>query len=149
MPPFEVRIRSRWLSRTPLNRSRYAECLQFSALLRQTGNRSREEKLAYAEEVIELLELGPIADALSTSLPPPIELQTLTCDCTVGNAEIGGLGVGKITFVCCHIPLLTLPSSTENRKRVTIGVELAARPDSLLFLDERELHLHYSNSCRL
>ncbi|KAK4701336.1 hypothetical protein P7C70_g4898, partial [Phenoliferia sp. Uapishka_3] len=40
------------------------ECLQFSALLRQTGNRTREEKLAYAEEVIELLELGPIADAL-------------------------------------------------------------------------------------
>ncbi|KAL8291564.1 hypothetical protein RQP46_002542 [Phenoliferia psychrophenolica] len=75
------------------------ECLQFSALLRQTGNRTREEKLAYAEEVIDLLELGPIADAL------------------IGNAEIGGLGV-------------------ENRKRVTIGVELAARPDSLLFLDE-------------
>lgn len=99
--------------------------------------------MAYAEEVIELLELGPIADALSTSFPPPIELHTLTCDCTVGNAEIGGLGVGKITSVCCHTPLLTILPPPENRKRVTIGVELAARPDSLLFLDERELHLHY------
>ncbi len=77
------------------------ECLQFSALLRQTGPHTRAEKLAYAEEVIELLELGSIADAL------------------IGNAEIGGLGV-------------------EERKRVTIGVELAARPDSLLFLDERK-----------
>ncbi|KAL8280242.1 hypothetical protein RQP46_007356 [Phenoliferia psychrophenolica] len=76
------------------------ECLQFSALLRQPASVSREEKLAYAEEVIQLLELGPIADAL------------------VGNPEIGGLGV-------------------EERKRLTIGVELAARPDLLLFLDER------------
>ncbi|KAK4705806.1 hypothetical protein P7C70_g397, partial [Phenoliferia sp. Uapishka_3] len=75
------------------------ECLQFSALLRQPASVSREEKLAYAEEVIHLLELGPIADAL------------------VGNPEIGGLGV-------------------EERKRLTIGVELAAKPDLLLFLDE-------------
>ncbi|GAA5820477.1 hypothetical protein JCM11251_005643 [Rhodosporidiobolus azoricus] len=74
------------------------EALQFSALLRQTGY-TREERLAYAEEVIELLELGPIADAL------------------VGNADVGGLGI-------------------EERKRLTLGVELAARPDGLLFLDE-------------
>ncbi|ORY63831.1 ABC-2 type transporter-domain-containing protein [Leucosporidium creatinivorum] len=76
------------------------EALQFSALLRQTGNGSRdytrEEKLAYAEEVIELLELGPIADAL------------------VGNAEVGGLSI-------------------EERKRLTLGVELAARPDGSSF----------------
>ncbi|KAL8279014.1 hypothetical protein RQP46_008683 [Phenoliferia psychrophenolica] len=72
----------------------------FSALLRQDGNKTREEKLMFAEEVIDLLELGPIADAL------------------VGNPEVGGLGV-------------------EERKRLTIGVELAAHPDFLLFLDER------------
>jgi ATP-binding cassette subfamily G (WHITE) protein 2 (SNQ2) len=48
--------------------------------------------LAYAEEVIDILELGPIADAL------------------VGNADVGGLGV-------------------EERKRLTIAVELAAKPD--------------------
>jgi ATP-binding cassette subfamily G (WHITE) protein 2 (SNQ2) len=35
----------------------------------------------------------------------------------IGNADIGGLGI-------------------EERKRVTIGVELAARPESILFLDE-------------
>ncbi|TNY20692.1 putative ABC transporter PMR5 [Rhodotorula diobovata] len=75
------------------------ECLQFSALLRQPASKSREEKLAFAEQVIELLELQEIADAI------------------IGNPEIGGLGV-------------------EERKRVTIGVELAADPDFLLFLDE-------------
>ncbi|KAI5475511.1 putative ABC transporter superfamily membrane protein Pdr11p [Pseudohyphozyma bogoriensis] len=75
------------------------ECLQFSALLRQPADVSREEKLAYVEEIIDLLEMGEIADAL------------------VGNAEVGGLGV-------------------EERKRLTIGVELAAHPDFLLFLDE-------------
>ena len=68
--------------------------MQFSALLRQTGNESREERLAYAEKVIDLLELGPIADAI------------------IGNMDVGGLGV-------------------EERKRVTIGVELAAKPDSV------------------
>lgn len=60
---------------------------------------SRQEKLDYAEEVLHLLELGPIADAL------------------VGNPDVGGLGV-------------------EERKRLTIGVELAAKPEALLFLDE-------------
>jgi len=75
------------------------ECLQFSALLRMPATYSRQEKLDYAEEVLNLLELGPIADAL------------------VGNADVGGLGV-------------------EERKRLTIGVELAAKPEALLFLDE-------------
>ncbi|GAA6004217.1 uncharacterized protein JCM10292_007295 [Rhodotorula paludigena] len=75
------------------------ECLQFSALLRQPAEKSREDKLAFAEQVIELLELQDIADAI------------------IGNPDIGGLGV-------------------EQRKRVTIGVELAADPDFLLFLDE-------------
>ncbi|GAA5971047.1 hypothetical protein JCM11641_004124 [Rhodosporidiobolus odoratus] len=75
------------------------ECIQFSALLRQDASVSREEKLRYAEEVIELLELQEIADAI------------------VGNPEIGGLGV-------------------EEKKRLTIAVELAAKPDFLLFLDE-------------
>ncbi|GAA6032631.1 hypothetical protein JCM8097_004852 [Rhodosporidiobolus ruineniae] len=75
------------------------ECIQFSALLRQDASVSREEKLRYAEEVIQLLELQEIADAI------------------VGNAEIGGLGI-------------------EQKKRLTIAVELAAKPDFLLFLDE-------------
>lgn len=66
------------------------ECLQFSALLRQPAEKSREDKLAFAEQVIELLELQDIADAI------------------IGNPDIGGLGV-------------------EQRKRVTIGVEVSAR----------------------
>ncbi|GAA5878533.1 hypothetical protein JCM8547_008786, partial [Rhodosporidiobolus lusitaniae] len=75
------------------------ECIQFSAILRQPASVTREEKLAYAEEVIELLELQDLADAV------------------VGNPDIGGLGI-------------------EEKKRLTIAVELAAKPDFLLFLDE-------------
>ncbi|KAL9050906.1 MAG: hypothetical protein Q9206_004901, partial [Seirophora lacunosa] len=69
------------------------EAIEFSAILRQEREVSKEEKLAYVQEIIDLLELGEIQDAL-----------------------ISSLGV-------------------EQRKRVTIGVELAAKP-SLLFLDE-------------
>ncbi|KAJ9110600.1 hypothetical protein QFC22_006699 [Naganishia vaughanmartiniae] len=75
------------------------ESLQFSALLRQPKHVPRADKLQFAEDIIHLLELEPIADAL------------------IGDADMGGLGV-------------------EERKRVTIGVELAAKPDTLLFLDE-------------
>ncbi|KIR70520.1 ABC transporter PMR5 [Cryptococcus deuterogattii CA1014] len=75
------------------------ECLQFSALLRQSNDRTREELLEFAENIIKLLELEDIADAL------------------IGAPGEDGLGV-------------------EERKRVTIGVELAADPEFLLFLDE-------------
>ncbi|AFR98586.2 ABC transporter PMR5 [Cryptococcus neoformans C23] len=75
------------------------ECLQFSALLRQSNDRTREERLEFAESIIKLLELEDIADAL------------------IGAPGEDGLGV-------------------EERKRVTIGVELAADPEFLLFLDE-------------
>ncbi|TYJ57551.1 hypothetical protein B9479_001633 [Cryptococcus floricola] len=75
------------------------ECLQFSALLRQSNSRTREERLEYAEGIIRLLELTDIADAL------------------IGMPGEDGLGV-------------------EERKRVTIGVELAADPEFLIFLDE-------------
>ncbi|KAI4287079.1 MAG: hypothetical protein L6R35_003666 [Caloplaca aegaea] len=69
------------------------EAFEFSAILRQERDVSKGDKLAYVQEIIDLLELGEIQDAL-----------------------ISSLGV-------------------EQRKRVTIGVELAAKP-SLLFLDE-------------
>ncbi|KAL8916273.1 MAG: hypothetical protein Q9172_006380 [Xanthocarpia lactea] len=69
------------------------EAIEFSAILRQGRHIPKADKVAYVEEVIELLELGELQDAL-----------------------ISSLGV-------------------EQRKRVTIGVELAAKP-SLLFLDE-------------
>ena len=74
------------------------EALRFSADLRQPYEVSREEKYAYVEEVISLLEMEDIADAI------------------IGQPE-SGLAV-------------------EQRKRVTIGVELAAKPKLLLFLDE-------------
>ncbi|WYZ42701.1 hypothetical protein EsH8_VI_000400 [Colletotrichum jinshuiense] len=74
------------------------EALNFSALLRQPRRYTREEKLAYVDNVIELLGMQEYADAI-----------------------IGDLGEGL---------------NVEQRKRLTIGVELVARPQLLLFLDE-------------
>ena len=74
------------------------EALRFSADLRQPFETPRLEKYAYVEEIISLLELENLADAI------------------IGTPETG--------------------LSVEERKRVTIGVELAAKPELLLFLDE-------------
>lgn len=73
------------------------EALEFSALLRQPRSIPKAEKLAYVDEIIDLLELKDIEDAI-----------------------IGVPGEGL---------------DVEQRKRVTIGVELVSRP-TLLFLDE-------------
>ncbi|KAI9690213.1 MAG: hypothetical protein M1822_009174 [Bathelium mastoideum] len=70
------------------------EALEFSALLRQDSSTPRSEKIAYVDNVIALLELEDIQDAIVSSL------------------------------------------GVEQRKRLTIGVELAAKPSLLLFLDE-------------
>ncbi len=70
------------------------EAMRFSAYLRQPFEVSREEKDAYVEEMIELLELQDMSEALVMSL------------------------------------------NVEARKRLTIGVELASKPELLLFLDE-------------
>ncbi|KAL5606923.1 hypothetical protein BROUX41_003299 [Berkeleyomyces rouxiae] len=74
------------------------ESLRFSADLRQASSVSREEKYAYVEEVIAMLNMEDFADAV------------------VG---IPGQGL-----------------NVEQRKLLTIGVELAAKPKLLLFLDE-------------
>ena len=74
------------------------EALRFSADLRQPYETPMNERHAYVEEIISLLEMEDIADAI------------------IGTPEAG----------------LTV----EQRKRVTIGVELAAKPELLLFLDE-------------
>jgi ATP-binding cassette subfamily G (WHITE) protein 2 (SNQ2) len=74
------------------------EALRFSAYLRQPSEVSIEEKNAYVEDIIELLEMQDIS-----------------------NAQIGNTGFGL---------------GVADRKRVTIAVELAAKPDQLLFLDE-------------
>jgi ATP-binding cassette, subfamily G (WHITE), member 2, SNQ2 len=70
------------------------EALEFSALLRQDRSIPRAEKLAYVDEIIKLLELGPYQDAIVRSL----------------NVDL--------------------------KKRLTLGVELSAKPSILLFLDE-------------
>lgn len=70
------------------------EALNFSAILRQDRHIPKQEKLAYVDKIIELLELNEIQDAVIMSL------------------------------------------GVEQRKRLTIGVELAAKPSLLLFLDE-------------
>ena len=74
------------------------EALRFSAYLRQPASVSKEEKNAYVESVLHILEMTPYADAV-----------------------VGVPGEGL---------------NVEQRKRLTIGVELAARPKLLLFLDE-------------
>lgn len=74
------------------------EALRFSAYLRQPYDVPQSEKDDYVEEIIQLLEMEDIADAM------------------IG---FPGYGLG-----------------VEARKRLTIGVELAAKPQLLLFLDE-------------
>jgi ATP-binding cassette, subfamily G (WHITE), member 2, SNQ2 len=74
------------------------EALRFSAELRQPYEIPIEEKHAYVEEVIALLEMEDMADAI------------------IGDPTAG--------------------LAVEQRKRVTIGIELAAKPQLLLFLDE-------------
>ncbi|CAO3625872.1 unnamed protein product [Mucor fragilis] len=75
------------------------EALQFSAYLRQSADVPKEEKDAYVEQILDLLEMQKIGDAL------------------VGDLE-EGTGI-----------------SIEERKRLTIAVELVGKP-KLLFLDE-------------
>ncbi|KAG9770930.1 pleiotropic drug resistance protein, ABC superfamily, partial [Aureobasidium melanogenum] len=81
-----------------LETSTVREALNFSALLRQPGHIPRAEKLAYVDEVIQLLDMQDYADVV-----------------------VGVPGEGL---------------NVEQRKRLTIGVELAAKPPLLLFVDE-------------
>ncbi|MCJ1469671.1 hypothetical protein MMC07_008307 [Pseudocyphellaria aurata] len=74
------------------------EALEFSALLRQSRDTPRAEKLKYVDTIIGLLEMQDIEHTL-----------------------IGRVGAGL---------------SIEQRKRLTIGVELVAKPSILIFLDE-------------
>ncbi|KAI2467417.1 ABC drug exporter AbcA [Annulohypoxylon bovei var. microspora] len=74
------------------------EALQFSALLRQPESTPKEEKLAYVESVLDMLDMQLYADAV-----------------------VGVPGEGL---------------NVEQRKRLTIAVEMVAKPELLLFLDE-------------
>ena len=92
------------------------EALNFSALLRQPKTTPTKEKLAYVDEVIKLLEMEAYADAV-VGVPGTYRclrwLETRTLIVVLGE----GLNV-------------------EQRKRLTIAVEMAAKPALLLFLDE-------------
>ncbi|KAF4171597.1 hypothetical protein CNMCM8694_002369 [Aspergillus lentulus] len=81
-----------------LETSTVREALSFSALLRQPESVPKAEKLAYVDEVIQLLDVHEYADAV-----------------------VGVPGEGL---------------NVEQRKRLTIGIELAAKPPLLLFIDE-------------
>ena len=72
--------------------------MKFAAILRQPDKYSHEEKLAYVDTVIGLLNMNEYADAV-----------------------VGIPGTGL---------------NVEQRKRLTIAVEIVARPSLLLFLDE-------------
>ncbi|KAF2261903.1 putative ABC multidrug transporter [Lojkania enalia] len=74
------------------------EALMFSAFLRQPKSRTTYEKQEYVEYVLDILEMGPYADAI-----------------------VGVPGEGL---------------NVEQRRRLSIGAEIAARPERLLFLDE-------------
>lgn len=74
------------------------EALEFSALLRQSRDTPREEKLKYVDTIIDLLEMHDIENTL------------------IGTTSAG--------------------LSVEQRKRLTIGVELVSKPSILIFLDE-------------
>ncbi|KAI9792877.1 MAG: hypothetical protein M1833_000989 [Piccolia ochrophora] len=74
------------------------EALEFSALLRQSRNTPKKEKLQYVDTIVDLLEMQDIEHTL-----------------------IGKVGAGL---------------SVEQRKRLTIGVELVSKPSILIFLDE-------------
>jgi ATP-binding cassette, subfamily G (WHITE), member 2, PDR len=103
-----------------LETSTVREALQFSAILRQPSHIPRNEKVRYVEEIIQLLEMDTYADAV-----------------------VGVPGVGKSGRAGCELyryGKLTCSFgkglNVEQRKRLTIAVELVAKPELLLFLDE-------------
>ncbi|GAA5856240.1 hypothetical protein JCM8547_000835 [Rhodosporidiobolus lusitaniae] len=86
------------------------EALEFSALLRQPASTPRVEKLAYVDQVLALLDLTHLQDAI-----------------------IGVPGAGL---------------TSEQRKRVTIAVEVVSRP-AILFCDEPTTGLDTKSALRV
>ena len=83
------------------------EAFQFSALLRQNSDTSKQEKMAYVDRIIDILDMSELQNAVIRSL------------------------------------------SLEQKKRTTIGVELCAKPDLLLFLDEPTSGLDSQGAMRI
>lgn len=90
------------------------ESLQFSAVLRQPATVIRQEKLAYVEEIIRLLDMEQYADAV-----------------------VGVPGEGMSKYTNFNVPSLRETGlNIEQRKKLTLAVELAAKPQLPLLLDE-------------
>jgi len=89
------------------------EALRFSAMLRQPESVPVKEKYAFVEDVIKMLNMENFSDAI-----------------------VGVPGEGKIS-ASFPLPWVTDPGlNVEQPKLLAIGVELAAKPALLLFLDE-------------
>jgi ABC-type multidrug transport system ATPase subunit len=88
------------------------EALIFSALLRQSKSRTREEKLAYVDTVIRMLEMESYSEAI-VGIPGE------------GNHDFEDVKLFVNIFQGLNI---------EQRKRLTIAVEMVARPALLFFL---------------
>jgi len=108
------------------------EALRFSAHLRQPQSVSVEEKNEYVEDIIELLELQDLADGMIGF--PSVTSPLIPSDQTdnTSGASVFQSKVGRLSSVenCSN------GDRNPARKRVTIGVELAAKPELLLVLDE-------------
>lgn len=98
-----------------LETSTVREALRFSAMLRQPKSVSNPDKCEYVEQVIKV-SIRPVFQIS----PILIRLQTLNME-DFAEAVVGVPGEGL---------------NVEQRKLLTIGVELAAKPALLLFLDE-------------
>ncbi|KAM0793564.1 hypothetical protein ACM66B_001000 [Microbotryomycetes sp. NB124-2] len=92
------------------DRSTVREALEFSALLRQDDTIPRQDKLAYVDQVLDLLDLTALQDAI------------------IGTAQAG--------------------LNAEQRKRVTIAVEVVSKP-AILFCDEPTTGLDTESALRV
>jgi ABC-type multidrug transport system ATPase subunit len=91
------------------------EELRLSAILRQPRSTTRTEKYRYVEEIIQVRILSAHVHSRKVNDRQVLGMQDFA-DALIGTAENG--------------------LNTEQRKLVSIGVELAAKPQFLLFLDE-------------
>lgn len=97
------------------------EALQFSAILRQPKHVPREEKLAYAEEILVLLGMDKYADAVVGVAGEGLNVE-----------ERKRLSIGRSLFVPQGATELFDPDACS----CVSGVEMVAKPELLLFLDE-------------
>jgi hypothetical protein len=97
-----------------LETSTVREALQFSALLRQSADVPRKEKIEYVEEIIKLLEMDAYADAVvgvpgvgeSGGLSSHLVHAWLTRDfakvSTLSNANVSPLALSwSLNLLCC------------------------------------------------